>query len=95
MTHELEDLRKTLRQVFALHVNAGRNGHTMVYKILDAEGETIGQKVTHSAKKTRTLTVGYSIGDRDFATLERFLIAYRDILRDQAWEASAPKEQKA
>lgn len=91
MTPELEDLRKTLRQVFALHLNASE-GHTMGYKILDVDGKTVGYKSVHTAKKTRALTVVYTLGDREFATSEGFLTAYRDALRDAAWEAAAPKE---
>lgn len=91
MTPELEDLRKTLRQVFALHLNAS-TGYTMGYKIIDADGKTVGYKSQHTTKKPpKKTTVVYTIGDAEFSTPEAFLTAYRESLRDKEWDAAAPK----
>jgi hypothetical protein len=96
MAPELDELRKTLRQVFTMHLNMGSKGHTIGHKIIDAEGKTVGYKSQHSTKKPPKTTVVYIMADgREFTTSEGFLTAYRDSLRDKEWEAAAPKEATA
>ncbi len=95
MTPELDALRKTLRQVFALHLNGGRNGHTYGYKIVDEQGNRVGSKSVHNAKKPPKTTVVYTLGDKEFDSVEPFLLAYQQQLRDREWEAAGPKEATA
>ncbi len=94
MSPELDEVRKTLRQVFQLHLNGGRNGHTMGFKIIDAGGKTVGYKSIHTTKKPPKTIVVYMHGDQEFDNAEAFLTAYQQTLRDQEWDAAAPADEQ-
>ncbi len=86
---DLVALMKTLKQVFVLHIRGTVS--SMHYRIIDAGGKVVGHKTVHTVNKTGKSTVTYAIGDDRFDTAEPFLKAYQQTLRDEEWEAAAPK----
>lgn len=93
MSPDLEALAKTLRAQFTMHMNTGK-AHLYAHDILDSSGKVIGWRSKYSPKKKgEAARVGYTMDDKEFDTTEAFLAAYRDKLRDQEWEAAAPKEE--
>lgn len=95
ITPELEALGKTLKQQFVMHLNHGGRGHSYAYHIIDASGRKVGSKSVWRGKKNgkdRDI-VGYTMGDAEFDTAESFLLAYRQKIRDEEFDAAAPNEK--
>lgn len=93
---ELFELGKTLEQRFAMHLRG--SGHTYGYWIHEsASGRRIASKSVWRGKfRGKQLEhIVYTMGDEEFVTVEAFLKAYRQRLRDEEFEAAAPKKEPA
>lgn len=94
---ELVELGKTLEQHFQLHMKSS-GGHTYGYIIIEkATGRVVAKKSewTGNVKGKRDRRVVFTMGDDEFETAEAFLKAYRQRIRDEAFEAADPAKKVA
>lgn len=92
---DLVELGKTLEQRFAMHLH-GR-GHTYGYWLHEtASGRRIASKSVWRGKVRgkEVERVVYTMGDDEFVTVESFLKAYRQRLRDEEFEAADPAKKE-
>lgn len=93
MTTEQEIVARVdgLKQRLRTHVNMrGKGGHLYTYEVIDHSGRVIA----HLAKATKgsDVEIEITMDGRSYSTFREFRAAYEQKLRDEEWDAAAPKK---
>lgn len=94
MTSEREIVSRVdaLKHRMRLHVNMGRSGHLYSYEIIDHAGRVIGSIAKVSRKAGADVEIEIAMDGRAYSTFLEFRAAYEQKLRDEEWDAAAPKK---
>ena len=81
-----------VKQRLRTHVNMGRSGHLYSYQMIDHSGRVIGSIAKRTKNGGTDIEIEITMDDKTYSTFSAFRAAYEQKLRDEEWEAAAPKK---